>query len=195
MIYPCHLIAKKFKAERSRQESSAKLFGKFHLEAFWLIWLSRLDPQKLHVTMGNVSPHVFALPRCYTLTHSDRTGDLYLTVASDFDQEQISGLYTRLMRDEVLAEWKMEKDLLFLSVHCHVSGGFVFGTASLRESIFRRELRLVLEAIRYGDSGLFKNNPMLDQAEIRVHFKKPKTEDCKIESWGSFGDYKIERAI
>jgi hypothetical protein len=80
-------------------------------------------------------------------------------------------------------------------VYCHVSGGFVFGTASLRESIFRRELHLVLEAIRYGDGELFKNNPMLDQAEILVHFKKSNTKDCKIESWGRFGDYKLELPI
>ena len=154
-----------------------------------------MDPEKLHVTIGNVSLYVFTLPRCYTLTHSDRTGDLYLTVASDFNHEQTSGLYTRLMRDEVLAEWKMEKNLFFLHVHCHVSGGLIFGTASLRESIFRRELPLVLEAIRNGDRELFNKDPMLDQAEILVHFRKPKTEDCKIESWGHLGDYKLECAI
>jgi hypothetical protein len=154
--------------------------------------LRRLDPQKLHVTISNVSPHNFALPRRYTLTHSDRTGDLYLTVASDFNQEQFSGLYTRFMRDEVLAEWNMEKDLLFLHVHCHVSGGFVVGTASLRESIFRRELPLVLEALRYGDRELFNKDTKLDQAEILVHLRKPKTRDCKIESWGHIGDYKLE---
>ena len=42
-------------------------------------------------------------PRCYTLTHSDTTGDLFLTVGPEFDRAQISGWYTRLMRSQVLS--------------------------------------------------------------------------------------------
>ncbi len=164
--------------------------GKFSLES-WVDFMSRLDPKKLHVRVEGVSLDVFSLPRCYTLTHSDRTGDLFLTIGVDFDNEQISGLYTRLMRDEVLAEWKAEKGLLFLHVYCHVCGGFILGTASLRESIFRRELPLVLEAIRYGDRELIAKNLRLDRAEIIVHFKKPKSEDCKIEPWGYLSDYRL----
>jgi hypothetical protein len=153
--------------------------------------MSRLDLERLHVRVEGVSLDVFSLPRCYTLTHSDRTGDLYLTIGADFDDKQISGLYTRLMRDEVLAEWKTEKGLLSLHVYCHLCGGFVFGTASLGESIFRRELPLVLEAIRYGDRELFAKDLRLDQAEIIVHFNKPKSEDSKIESWGYFDNYRL----
>ncbi len=95
------------------------------------------------------------------------------------------------MRDEILAESKAEKDLLFLHVYYHVCGGLVFGTASLRESIFRRELPLVLEAIRYGDQELFSNYLWMDQVEIFVHFNKPKSKDCKIESCGHLRDYKL----
>ena len=95
------------------------------------------------------------------------------------------------MRDEVLAEWKAEKDLLFLHVYCHISGGLIFGSASLRESIFRRELPLALEAIRYGDRELFANAPRLDRAKIIVHFNKPKSKNCKIESWGHLDGYKL----
>ena len=43
--------------------------------------------------------------RCYTLTHSDFSGDLFLSVGSEFDTKAISGFYTRIMRDEVLVEW------------------------------------------------------------------------------------------
>jgi hypothetical protein len=138
-------------------------------------------------------PDVFALPRRYTLTHSDRTGDLYLTISSNFDHEQISGWYTRLMRDEVLAEWKMEKDRFCLHVYCHVCGGFVIGNASFREWIFRREMPLVLEAIRYGDRELFAKNSRLDQAEILVHFQRPKMEDSKTQQLGRPSDYDIQQ--
>ena len=58
-------------------------------------------------------------------------------------------------------------------------GGFVFGTASLRESIFRREMPLVLEAIRYGDRELFDSDAELDNIEVIVHFRKSKTEKCE----------------
>lgn len=92
----------------------------------------------------------------------------------------------------MLAEWKMEQDRLTLHVYCHVCGGVVFGTASLRESIFRRELPLVLEAIRYGDQELFVSDSKLDQAGIFVHFQKPKSENSKIESYGFLGDYKLD---
>jgi len=68
--------------------------------------MSRLKPEKLHVRFAaGVTPDEPITPRRYTLTHSDATGDLYLTIGPDYDRRQISGWYTRLMRDEVLAEW------------------------------------------------------------------------------------------
>ena len=87
-------------------------------------------------------------PRRYSLTHSDLTGDLYLTVGRDYDYGRLSAWYTRLMRDEVLAEWQTENGELILAVHCHVSGGLVFVPAKLRDAIFRRELPGALEACR-----------------------------------------------
>lgn len=66
--------------------------------------MSKLDPGKLHVTFnGGTSPVDLEFPRRYTLTHSDLTGDLFLTIGREYDEEHISGIYTRLMRDEVLA--------------------------------------------------------------------------------------------
>jgi hypothetical protein len=66
--------------------------------------MSHLKPEKLFVTyvlgataIGPVSP------RRYTLTHSDFTSDLYLSVDLDYDRKALLGLYTKLMRDEVLA--------------------------------------------------------------------------------------------
>ena len=95
--------------------------------------MSRLQPGKLHVRLGaGLTAEGPAMPRRYTLTHSDTTGDLLLAVGLDYDRRQISGWYTRLMRDEVLAEWREDDDGPALHVHCHVSGGLVFGTAGWR---------------------------------------------------------------
>jgi hypothetical protein len=68
---------------------------------------------------------------------------------------QIEGIYTRLMRDKVLAEWELSKPAT-LHVFCHVSGGLVFGMASMLYSIFRYHMLMVLEAFCYGDCFLLK---------------------------------------
>lgn len=112
--------------------------------------MKSLNPEHLHTEFlpgtTNESP---LRPRRYTLTHSDRTGQLFLCVGLEYNQRQISRWYTRLMRDEVLAEWKHDDEAYSLWVYLHVSGGIVFGRSGWREAIFRRELPLVLEAIRY----------------------------------------------
>jgi hypothetical protein len=155
--------------------------------------MSRLRPAKLHVRLAEGSAADGpVMPRCYTLTHSDTTGDLFLTIGPAFEVEQISGWYTRLMRDEVLAEWREEEDGPSLHVTCHVSGGLVFGSASFRYAIFRQELPLVLESFRYGDRGLFEAYPELDEAPIRVHFRSSRQRYHRKEHWGRPADYRLQ---
>jgi hypothetical protein len=154
--------------------------------------MARLKPEKLHVTFADPTTAVGPVtPRRYTLTHSDITGDLFLTIGSDYDLEQISGWYTRLMRDEVLAEWLDEDRGPTLHVHCHVSGGLVLGTARFRFEIFQRELPLVLEAIRYGDRSLFESNRHLDSAPVLVHFHARQARYDRVEEWGTPADYDV----
>ena len=94
------------------------------------------------------------------------------------------------MRDEVLAEWLVDEGDFSLQVYCHVSGGLIFGKAEWRYNIFKNEMPLVLEAIRYGDRELFKANPKLDNAKIMVNFKSNNIKFQKTETWGEFYDYK-----
>jgi len=152
--------------------------------------MKRLNPQKLHVAYltGTTTEDLF-LPRRYTLTHSDITGKLFLTINNEYDTKQISSLYTRLMRDEVLAEFTKEEGLVF-KVYCHISGGFVFGTAKLRYIIFRHELPLVLEAVRFGDRNLFEKIPNLDNTPVLIHFQSTANRFNKVENWGTMADYR-----
>jgi hypothetical protein len=153
--------------------------------------VGRLRPGKLHVTFApGTTSEGPVTPRRYTLTHSDRTGDLYLTIGGDYDRKQISGWYTRLLRDEVLAEWRVQKSGAALHVHCHVSGGIVLGSARWRYDIFRRELPLVLEALRFGDRALYPAHPDLDQAAICVHFHAVQRKYDRRERWGAPRDYR-----
>jgi hypothetical protein len=154
---------------------------------------NRLRPEKLRVNyMAGVGPTDPISPRHYTYTHSDITGELFLTIGPDCNESQICGWYTRFMRDEVLAEWKDTDEGPALHVYCHVSGGFVFGPARLRYKIFRDVLQLVLEALRYGDSSFFASHPQLDHAPIWVHFDSTVPRYNVKERWGVPADYRHE---
>jgi len=83
-----------------------------------------------------------------------------------------------------------EEDGLVFRVHCHVSGGFVIGTAKWRYNIFRSELPLVLEAIRQGDRTVFEQDPQLDNTPVLIHFKSTNKRFNKVENWGTMADYR-----
>ena len=152
--------------------------------------MSHLDPDMLHVTFPSGATASGPLtPRRYTLTHSDATGELFLTIGQEYDRVQIAGWYTRLMRDEVLAEWQAGEPPV-LHVHCHVSGGLVVGMAGWRRSIFRQHMPMVLQAFRLGDQGLLAAYPQAARAEIRVHFHARQKRLAGIEAWGVFEDYR-----
>lgn len=153
--------------------------------------MSRLRPERLHVRFaGDVGPEGPISFRRYTLTHSDTTGALFLAVGLDYDRRQVSGWYTRFMRDEVLAEWREDDDGPSLHVYCHVSGGLVFGPAGWRYAIFQHELPLVLEAFRSGDATLYAAQPELDDAPIWVHFQARQRRYRRRERWGTPADYR-----
>ena len=153
--------------------------------------MSELRKDKLNVTCrDSVIPGRTFIPRRYTLTHSDVTGDLFLTIDCEYDDDQISGLYTRFMRDEVLAEWIENEKRYELHIYVHVSGGFVFGWAKLRYKIFKFHMPSVLKAIRNGDIELFELYPNLDQSQNYIHFISKKNKYNKIEEFGMLKDYK-----
>ncbi|XP_002974181.2 protein STAY-GREEN, chloroplastic [Selaginella moellendorffii] len=130
--------------------------------------------------------HPSKSPRTYTLTHSDITAKLTLAISREINKAQIMGWYSRLQRDEVLAEWKQTKGEMSLHVHCHISGGhwMLDAIAPLRFYIFRKELPVVLEAFRHGDEPLFRNHPELEGAMVWVYFHSNVSEYNKVECWG-----------
>ncbi len=152
--------------------------------------MSHLNPDKLYCRFLNGSqPDGPIVPRRYTLTHSDRTGELFLSIGHDYSREQISGWYTRLMRDEVLAEWKTQQQQYLLWIYVHVSGGGAIGFSGWRNSILHREMPLVLEAIRFGERCLVDHFPELNHALVKVRFQSNKEKYNLTESWGNFGEY------
>lgn len=151
--------------------------------------MSTLDPQKLHVSFDDsLAEQIALIPRCYTLTHSDITGDLFLKIARKYDMEAISGWYTKLMRDEVLGEWQ-EEGRPSLHIHCHVNGGPVFGPAKWRDSIFRQHVPMALQAICSGDKPFITGKIRLHTAPVMVHFHAKQEALNRIEEWGKVKDY------
>ncbi len=147
------------------------------------------DAGKLHVTLGEgVQPQTPLACRRYTLTHSDRTGDLFLTVDTEYDRRALSALQVRLERDEVLGHWVVEDDRPRLELHMMAQGGLpFFGTARMRQGIFRRYRSLVLAALRHADAPLSAAHPELADAPViaRFHWRRGREEQ---EPWGRWGD-------
>ncbi|QDP41916.1 staygreen family protein [Radiobacillus deserti] len=138
-------------------------------------------PSKLHVEFRNgITKRAPIDGRKYTLTHSDETGELFLIIDDTYAYEKLTEV-----RDEVFAEWRNIQNTYFLYVYVLINGGqFDNETARIREQIFRRELPLALEAIRYGDNHLFNTTPYLDNAPILIFFQS--FPYSAKEVWGTF---------
>ena len=148
--------------------------------------LSKFNTEMLHVNFamgtGETKP---IIPRKYTLTHSDVTGELFLTIAAKYDYDKITD-----MRDEVLAEWTMVNSEYALMVNVMVDKEKNPIMSAVRNSIFTKELPLALQALRYGDREFFRENSSLDKALIYVKFNSVYPMFNRLELWGTPSDYK-----
>jgi hypothetical protein len=131
--------------------------------------MSTFNPQKLSVNIippaTEVQPIVW---RKYTLTHSDTTGQLFLSVGLVYDIEAID----QEMRDEVIAEWKRDNQgFLYLAGKVRVDGKDMNKARSkVRFKIFRKEMATALKGIFYGEQPFFAAYPMLLDAPIYIYF-------------------------
>lgn len=147
--------------------------------------MSTLNPEKLSVELREgVTPTEPITPRCYTLTHSDITAQLFLTIALEFAYDKIT-----VMRDEVLGKWVNLGDGYIYSVYLYVDGQTGPEATAIRNYVFRRELPLALQAIRYGDNDFFLVHLELNVAPIIVNFRSNDPQYNKVENWGTFSDY------
>jgi len=148
-----------------------------------------LDPSRLHVRFTDgAQASGPVVPRRYTFTHSDRTGDLFLSIGADYDREALGALQVRVERDEVLGEWVLDNEGPRLDLRMAAQGGLpVFGTGAVRRRIFCRHRPLVLAALRRGDRALTEAHPELVVAPVVAHFGWRDGRDDH-ELWGRWGD-------
>ncbi|WP_335340635.1 staygreen family protein [Rummeliibacillus stabekisii] len=154
-----------------------------------LIALTNFSPEKLSVEYRDgITPVQPVIPRHYTLTHSDLTGDLFLTIGNHYAWDKVTS-----MRDEVLGEWKENSSFLYYCVYVYIDQEpFNQLISAKRYEVFRRELPLALTAIRCGDNLLFQNYPILDQAIIVVNFVSAYPPFARQENWGMFHNYSVK---
>lgn len=96
------------------------------------------------------------ISRSHTLTHSDFTGQLFLTIGTQFAWDKVDPI----LRDEVLGIWTLEGNTLMYNVFVLLNKEDQdIEIAMKRYDIFERELPLALTAIRYGDRYLFERYP------------------------------------
>lgn len=151
-----------------------------------MITLERLDPNKLFVEYRQgVTADNPIMPRKHTLTHSDETGNLFLTIGTTYAYDKVNP-----MRDEVLGEWQVRNNKYIYFTTVYVDGAYGPMLAAIRNAVFIRELPLALEAIRYGDKELFETYPYLDNAPIYIYFKSSYPQYNRTEYWGTFAKYK-----
>lgn len=128
-------------------------------------------------------------PRCYTLTHNDLTGQLLLTIGHQYNRTQLSGWYSRLLRDEILAYWQFSSDQPVLHIECHISGNETWlAPPFLRDYIFRREMPLVLNVINFAEAALLADNPAMAEAHVMVHLASHVPAYHATVMWGKLSD-------
>lgn len=155
------------------------------MKNFGGVTLKKLKPEKLSVEFRQgVTETQPIIPRRYTLTHSDITGELFLTLGLRYAYDKIN-----IMRDEVLGEWFIINNKPIFSVDVHVDGKPGYINSAIRNKILIRELPLALQAIRYGDRAFFKAHPELDKTPIMIHFNSKYPYFNRIEYWGTLSDY------
>ena len=161
----------------------------------------KFDPERVLVSfceysMLNNSPATtsksLVQPRRYTLTHNDMTRNLTLSVSKEFNEVQTSIWYTKLLRDEVLAEWRSDGLHVFVQVSAD-GAWWIRWAAPLRAIVFRQKLQLVLDTLRYAERKLFAKHPELLDTPVYVNFSsiesaKTRPEDNEKEYWGLLKD-------
>ncbi|WP_053983660.1 staygreen family protein [Niameybacter massiliensis] len=148
--------------------------------------MDKLNPQKVFVQYRDtIRPYEPIINRKYTITHSDTTAELFVFVAENYAEDQITS-----MRDEVRIAWNKNREGFTLIGSVLVSGDGVKGNAAIRNKIFYNEMPTALQALRRADRFLFEIDPNLDSTPVLIHFISNDPMYDKTYDFGAIGNYK-----
>lgn len=148
--------------------------------------MKELEPEKVFVQYRDrMNPYDPVMGRKYTITHSDTTAELFVFIAADYAEDQIT-----TMRDEVRVAWENDEQGLVLFGTVIVDDKGVIGNAFIRNNIFYVEMPTALQALRQADRFLFDNEPELDNTPVFIHFISSNSAYDRIYDFGAIGNYK-----
>ncbi|MCR8744678.1 staygreen family protein [Romboutsia lituseburensis] len=127
------------------------------------------NPDKLETTFVEpMAPYGPIEGRKYTLTHSDKTGVMFLDIADEYNYKVIN----QDLRDELLGTLKNFDSSYVLFLYAYI-GNLDYFSSLMKYSAFKSHMNLALQAIIYGDRDLIKEHPKLANAPIYVKFNSP----------------------
>lgn len=122
--------------------------------------------------------------RKYTMTHVDDSGDLFVTIGTGFAEDKIGKF-----RDEVRLQYIFLDNKPILYGEVMVDGIGILGNPPVREAIFKREIPVALQAIRFGDKELFLAYPELENTPVYIQFISANPDRNKLYDYGVIGEY------
>lgn len=147
--------------------------------------MKELNPQKVFVQYRDrMRPYEPVMGRKYTITHSDITAELFVFVASNYAEDQVTN-----MRDEVRIAWEQNRKGLILIGSVIVDGSGVIGNAYTRNKIFYNEMPTALQALRQADRFLFDKDCNLDNTPVYIRFISSNPIYDKLYDFGVIGVY------
>jgi hypothetical protein len=147
--------------------------------------MKELNPQKVFVQYRDImEPFEPVTDRKYTITHSDITAELFVFIAIDYAEDQVT-----IMHDEVRVAWEENKYGSVLMGSVVVDGKDVKGNSKIRNRIFYNEMPTALQALRKADRFLFDKNPDLDSSAVFIHFISNNPAYDKTYDFGIIGSY------
>lgn len=146
------------------------------------------DASKVIVEFRNdVNYNLPVLGRSYTVTHSDSTGEIFVTIGTQYATDKFNSL-----NDQVL-----------LCMECYNGHFQLNGMVSLdlpgsnysapqRGKIFYDNMNIALMAIRYADRQFYERCCFLDNTPIFIHFCSHEPRLNKVYSFGEISEYKTD---
>ena len=126
--------------------------------------------------------------RAYTVTHSDETGELFITIGTEHAYDKVDEL-----RDEVLLRiQQLDGKLMFYGTVLINEEGDQ-RNATMRNEIFLKEMPIAIEGMKAADRAMWEQNPMLLDLPVCIWFQSSDPEYNQFYDFGKLREIKVSR--
>ena len=122
--------------------------------------------------------------RKYTVTHSDETAEIFVTIGMEYARDKYSA-----MRDEVILHFLCCNNCIKMMGYVQIDVPGRYFDREKRKTIFCREMPKALQAVRYADRIFFDAHEELDQASVWIQFVSDDFAYSKASCFGKMKDY------